>query len=429
MLRPEFRESRGMRLCAPGCAETMEPSDLSKLRIGHRDQQDPRKRRLRFSWKWWPAVAAILIGALVTLHLSGNLARPVQVKTVKAAQTLPSRALTILNASGYVVAQRKAAVSSKATGRLAKLFVEEGTRVKVGEIIAELENDDLAALIGEAKAGLSVAQALLKNAEAELADASQQHKRHTALRDTGAFSEQAFDASQARFRKATATERSARFGVEKAEATLRVAEVNMEYSLIRAPFDGVILTKNADVGEVVAPFGSAANAKAAVVTMADPASLLVEVDVSESSIEKVKPGGACEIRLDALPKDRFSGVVHTIVPTADRAKATVLTKVRFSELDPRVLPEMSAKTAFLERPLEPDEHAPFLGVPASVLRSAPQGDTLFVVRGGRAVQIPVSVGKRWGDMVEIKSGLDHGAPVILQPGDGLKSGMRVSVQE
>jgi hypothetical protein len=106
-----------------------------------------------------------------------------------------------------------------------------------------------------------------------------------------------------------------------------------------------------------------------------------------------------------------------------------LTKVRFAELDPRVLPEMSAKTAFLERPLEPDEHAPFLGVPASALRSSPKGDTLFVVRGGRAIQISVSVGKRWVDMVEIKSGLEHGAPVILQPGDALKSGMRVSVKE
>jgi RND family efflux transporter MFP subunit len=217
--------------------------------------------------------------------------------------------------------------------------------------------------------------------------------------------------------------------VEKTEATLRVAEVNMEYSLIRAPFDGVILTKNADEGEVVAPFGSAANAKAAVVTMADPASLLVEVDVSEASIEKVKPGGACEIRLDALPNDRFTGVTHTIVPTADRAKATVLTKVRFSVLDPRVLPEMSAKVAFLERPLESDEQAPFLGLPASAFPPSQKGSSVFVVKGGRAVETPVVVGRRWGETVEIKTGLVQGDAVILDPDAKLKTGMRVSVKE
>jgi RND family efflux transporter MFP subunit len=371
----------------------------------------------------------LAIAVLIGLHFSGLLARPPVVKTAKVAPTLASRALTTLNASGYVVAQRKAAVASKATGRLAKLYVEEGSRVKTGDVIAELENADLQALIGEAEAALSVAKALLKNAEAELEDASRQHERHTALRDTGAFSEQAFDASQARFRKAVAAERSARFGVEKAEATLRVARVNMEYSLIRAPFDGVILTKNADVGEVVAPFGSATNAKAAVVTMADPESLLVEVDVSESSIEKVQPGGACEIRLDALPKERFAGETHTIVPTADRAKATVLTKVRFTRLDPRILPEMSAKVAFLQRPLGPDEQSPFLGVPSTALRASAQGDAVFVVKAGRAVKAPVTAGRRWGDTVEIKEGLARGDTVIVDSDVKLTSGMRVSVKE
>ncbi len=122
--------------------------------------------------------------------------------------------------------------------------------------------------------------------------------------------------------------------------------MNLEYSYIRAPFDGVILTKNADVGEVVAPFGASLNAKAAVVTMADMDSLMVEVDVAESSLERVKPGGTAEIKLDAYPEDRFPGTVHMIVPTADRSKATVMTKVKFNRLDPKVLPEMSAKWRF-----------------------------------------------------------------------------------
>ncbi len=131
----------------------------------------------------------------------------------------------------------------------------------------------------------------------------------------------------------------------------------VEYTLIRAPFDAVVLTKNADVGDIVTPFGAAANAKAAVVTIADMGSLQVEVDVSESNIEKVKKGQPCEIQLDALPEARFRGAVHMIVPTADRSKATVLVKVRFLDKDPRILPEMSAKVAFLERPVAAEKRS------------------------------------------------------------------------
>ncbi len=131
-----------------------------------------------------------------------------------------------------------------------------------------------------------------------------------------------------------------------AQAALKAAEVNLEYTLIRAPFDAVVLTKNADVGDIVTPIGAAAKAKAAVVTIADMDSLQVEADVSESNLEKVKEGQPCEIQLDALPGERFDGDVHMIVPTADRTKATVMVKVRFARLDPRILPEMSARVAF-----------------------------------------------------------------------------------
>ncbi len=407
----------------------MASEDLSKLRIDDserlsRSSGKRRRRLIRF---------CLFIGfagaSLALLHHLGLLTRPIEVRAVKVSKMYVTLALTELNAGGYVVAQRKAAVSSKATGRLAKLHVEEGKIIKKGDMIASLENEDLMAALEEARAALRVASARLKNAEAELHDATINYERNKPLRESGAISAQAFDTLEARYKKAAAADRSARFEVERAEAGVKVAELSLEYSYIRAPFDGVILTKNADEGEVVAPFGGALNAKAAVVTMADMNSLLVEVDVSESSLEKVKVGGACEIRLDALPNDRFAGTVHMIVPTADRSKATVLTKVRFNQLDKRVLPEMSAKVAFLSRPPNPDEAEPFVGVHKSALRSQSDRKIAFVVEGRTVRAVPVETGRQWGEIAEVLGGLKEGDMVVVEPDERLVDGTRITLKE
>ncbi|MFH0959569.1 MAG: efflux RND transporter periplasmic adaptor subunit [Pseudomonadota bacterium] len=354
---------------------------------------------------------------------------PLKVQAIKASITFPSRALTILNASGYVVAQRKAAVSSKATGRIERLYVEEGKSVKKGDVVAELENDDLEATLAEAKAGLKVSRADLNNADAELEDATLNYNRQKSLKESGAVSEQALDSSEARFKKASAAVRSSKFRVDKAEASVKVAEVNLEQSYIRAPFDGVVLTKSAEEGEVVAPLGASLNAKASVVSMADMSSLMVEVDVSESSIEKVKVAGPAEIRLDALPNDRFSGLTHMIVPTADRSKATVLTKVKFNNINDKVLPEMSAKVAFLSRPLDETENRPFLGVPTGSIGSKADQPFVFRVNENRAVMVPVKVGGQWGETKEILEGLKEGDLIVLNPDPLLTDGRRISVKE
>jgi RND family efflux transporter MFP subunit len=354
---------------------------------------------------------------------------PKEIHVTKVTGAFPSRALTILNASGYVVAQRKAAVSSKATGRLEHLYVEEGKFVKQGDVIAQLENDDLKAALEEAKAGLKVASADLNNAEAELEDATLNFNRQKSLKDSGAVSEQAFDSAEARYKKAQAAHRSARFRVDKTGASVKVAEVNLEQSYIRAPFDGVILTKSAEEGEVVAPMGASLNAKASVVSMADMSSLMVEVDVSESSLEKVKVGGPAEIRLDAFPNDRFEGTVYMIVPTADRSKATVLAKVKFDKINSKVLPEMSAKVAFLSRPLKNDEDKLFLGVPTNSISGKDGARKVFVIQDGRAHATEVKEGRSWGDITEILSGLKEGDSVALNPDSQLRDGLRVKIKE
>ena len=378
----------------------------------------------------------LLSGLFITLAaLAGYtiwiywLRPPLKVHVVKASMTFPSRALTMLNASGYVVAQRKAAVSSKATGRIERLYVEEGKSVKKGDIVAELENDDLEATLAEARAGLKVASADLNNADAELEDATLNYNRQKSLKESGAVSEQALDSSEARFKKASAAVRSSKFRVDKAEASVKVAEVNLEQSFIRAPFDGVVLTKSAEEGEVVAPLGASLNAKASVVSMADMNSLMVEVDVSESSLEKVKVGAPAEIRLDALPNDRFSGLVHMIVPTADRSKATVLTKVKFNNINEKVLPEMSAKVAFLSRPLDENENISFLGIPTGSIDNRANPPFVFKVHENRAVMTSVKIGRVWGETTEVLDGLKDGDLIVINPGPLLNDGRRINIKE
>ncbi len=407
----------------------METHELTKLKIDDQKRsyaENGRKRHRRSIW-----VGVVVGGGLVVglLALTGILTPAVEVQSARVSETFASRPLTILNASGYVVAQRKAAVSSKATGRLEKIFVEEGNQVKANQVIAKLENRDLAASVEEADANLHAAEARLKNAEAEVTDATLYFERHQMLKEKGAVSIQTFDIAEARYKKAIASERSARYEVERAQATKKVAEIGLEYSFIRAPFDGVILTKNADEGEVVTPLGGAANTKAAVVTMADLDSLKVEVDVSEVGLEKVKVGAACEIRLDAFPKDRFPGTVHMIVPTADRAKATVLTKVRFNHRDERVLPEMSAKVAFLSRPLTNDENKPFLGMPVSAIRDSSPQKHVFVIDRNRARKVAIKVGRQWGDTAEVLECAKEGDLVAINPGPKLHDGSKVKTTE
>lgn len=407
----------------------MNTPDLTKLKIEAdlRMSSAKAKKTRRLAWMIGALAPTLLIFGYIVW--SGLLIPPADVQTSKVSPMFVSRALTVLNASGYVVAQRKAAVSSKATGRLNQLFVEEGKSVKEGEVLAQLENQDLSATLEETRAGLKVARAALKNAEAELEDATLNYNRQKTLRESGAVSLQAFDTAEARYKKAIALERSARFGVDRAEASVKVAEVNLEYSLIRAPFDGVILTKNADIGEVVAPFGASVNSKAAVVTMADLSSLMVEVDVSESSIEKVNVGGKAEIRLDAYSNERFPGTVHMIVPTADRSKATVLTKVKFDDLDSRVLPEMSARVSFLSRPVQPDEYQPFIGIHASAIHKNGNRSSVFKIQDGRARETPVKTGRTWNDTVEVLSGLKEGDVIAMDSSRKLRDGRRVKVKE
>jgi len=404
----------------------MANEDLSRLKI---DKSTPGTRRPRRKRPLFWVVIGLLIVVMVILAMKGVFTPKVEVEVATVSQVYPSQAFTLPNASGYVVAQRKAAVASKATGQLVWLGVEEGSRVEEGQVLARLENRDAVAARDQAAANLNNARASLEQAKAELHDASLAYDRQRDLVAQGIVAKADYDSAEARFKRAKAGVSGAEAGITAATAALRGADVAIDYTLIRAPFNAVVLTKNADVGDIVTPLGAAANAKAAVVTIADMGSLQVEADVAESNLEKIKAGQPCEITLDALPEVRFRGELHTIVPTADRSKATVMVKVRFQEMDRRILPEMSAKVAFLERPVRSGEQRPFTALNPRAVLSRNGKKVVFLIRGERVEETQISISAPIGDMVRIVSGVKVGDKVVLKPLDKLKNGSRIKTAE
>lgn len=398
----------------------MANEDLSKLRID-RDAVRAAPRR-RFKRWWW---LAALLGAGIAFWLMARNA-PINVETTAISQAYPSQAHTLLNATGYVVAQRKAAVASKATGRLEWLNVREGSQVKAGEVLARLENNDVTAQMRQAAAGVNVARANLDQGDAELREALRALNRSRDLLAKNFVSAAAHDTVIARHEKAQAAISGYKASIAVAQANLRAAEVAVEQTLIRAPFDGVVLTKNANVGDVITPFSSALGSQAAVVIMADMATLEVEADVSEANLAKVKVGQPCEIQLDALPGQRFRGVVQRTVPTVDRAKATVLVKIRFVDVDTRVLPEMSAKVAFLEKEMPENERTARTVVQPAAVVERDGASVVFVVKDGKVAQVAVKSGMKIGELVEV-TGVTAGDKVVVRPPEKLRDGSAVAI--
>ncbi|MCM0081881.1 efflux RND transporter periplasmic adaptor subunit [Geomonas sp. Red32] len=403
----------------------MAQEELSKLSIDKgRYAAAPGGSRRRV-WVWI-AVAVLLLSAAAWRIA---LLRSVEVEVATVSLVYPSQAVSLLNSSGYVVAQRKAAVSSKATGTLAWLGVEEGSVVKKGELLARLESKDVSASRDQAAANLKVARDQLVQAQLEEKDALTNLQRYKELLSQGIVARSDYDTARLRYGRDVAATAAARAAIKAAESALKGAEAGVEYTEIRAPFDAVVLTKNADVGDIVSPLAAQANAKAAVLTLADMSSLEVEADVSEASLAKVKAGEPCEILLDALPDSRFRGELHTIVPTADRSKGSVMVKVRFIDSDKRILPEMSAKVAFLERPVEKGGGTPRIAVPPAAVASRGGKSVVFVLSGDRVAERPVTVGAKIGDLVEVSSGLKAGERIAVKPLEKLHDQSRVKVPE
>jgi HlyD family secretion protein len=294
-------------------------------------------------------------------------------------------------------------------------------------VIARIENQDVNALLNQAQANVQLARANLEQGQAELRNAELELNRARDLVARNFLSRSAYDQALARHDRAKAVVSGYKAAIGVAEAARHNAEVVVEQTLIRAPFDGVVLTKNANVGDVITTFSAAVDTKGAVVTIADMSTLEVEADVSESNLQKAKVGQPVEIQLDALPDMRFRGEVARIVPTVDRAKATVLVKVRFIERDERVLPDMSAKVTFLERNLEAGERAARIAVPPSSIITRDGSKSVLVVEGDQVRSAAIETGATLGEVVEVKSGVKAGQKIVLKPAENLADGARVKV--
>jgi RND family efflux transporter MFP subunit len=389
-------------------------ADLSSLRINRSspDAQSPRKSRSYGKLFIWLLVFIALLVA--GIFLKGLFDPGVEVQLATASMSSPSQANAVLTASGYVVARRKAAVASKGTGTLVFLGVDEGDKVKKGQIIARLEDSDVAASLERARENLRVA-------EADLNEAKQSLERTRILLKQELVAQADYDLADARYKRVVATIDAAKFAVKE-------AQVAVDNTRIIAPFDGTVLKKNADVGEIVAPLAGAASSKAAVVTIADMSSLEVDADVSEANITRVTPEQACEITLDAYPQQRYPGYVTKIVPTADRAKATVMVKIKFREYDQKVLPEMSAKISFLAAGAgnSPAQSKALLTVPAAAVATRNGRTVVYQIRDDRAVEVPVTTGQKLAGLIEITDGLKDGDKVVSKVDDRLAAGVKVS---
>jgi RND family efflux transporter MFP subunit len=362
-------------------------------------------------------IIAVLLLIAIGLAVKRWFDPGLEVQLATATLTSPSQANAVLTASGYVVARRKAAVASKGTGTLVYLAVEEGDRVKKGQVIARLDDSDVMATLRRARENLRVV-------EADLDEAKKHYERMQAVIGKRAVSQADYDAAEARYKRVIST-------IEAAKYAVREAEVAVENTRIIAPFDGTVLKKNADVGEIVAPLAGAVSSRAAVVTIADMSSLEVDADVSEANLPRVAPEQNCEITLDAYPQQRYPGYVSNIVPTADRAKATVMVKIKFKEYDQRVLPEMGAKVTFLAQGTSADATTvkPLLTVPVAAVTERDGRAVVFQIKEDRAVEVPVRTGRRLSNAIEITGGLKEGDRVISKADDRLENGAKVSLSQ
>lgn len=395
--------------------------DISKLSIDKsKIGFQPRKKQ-----KTWLFLVLLLLAGIAFLYNKGMLTPATPVVAANVSLVYPSQSLSLLNASGYVVAQRKAAVASKTTGRLIELMVEEGSKVKKGQIIAKLEDEDLTAAKAQAEANLKTSEANLRVSKIDLQDAEQNLNRSKRLIISSSIPQFQYDDAEIKYRKAKASVEAAEAGVKAYIAAIKSAEVALDYTFIKAPFDAVVLTKNADVGDIVTPIGAASEAKAAVVSIADTDSFQAEADVSENNISMVKLGQPCEIVLDAIPGVRMKGKVHMIVPTVDRSKASIMVKVAFAEKDSRMYPNMSAKVSFLSRELSNAEEKPRVAVNSSAIVK----NSVFLIQGDKAVEKRVRTGETMGDMIEVKEGLQPGDKVVMKPPQTLKDGAKIRIEE
>ncbi|MFL5247008.1 MAG: efflux RND transporter periplasmic adaptor subunit [Myxococcales bacterium] len=403
--------------------------ELKSLRI----EREERPSRL----PGWATAAITVVVVIAILAVAWKVLAPrvfvPEVETTAVSLVSPAQAQQLLVATGYVVPQRQANISPRIGGRVAKLFVEDGTVVKKGQLLAVLEDADFKAQVLQAKADVAAAKAREKRAEADLFEAQHAYDREKMVQSKGVSTPAALDQVTARLAGAKAQLEAARSETEAANARVEVARVNLANCYVRAPFDGRITQKLTDIGEIVfGALSAGTGGRGGIASLADFSTLQVEADVSESQVAKLAPGTPAEIVLDAFPDRRYRGRVAEVRPRVDRAKATVTVKVAFVDEPRDVLPDMGAKVTFLTKELDAAQAkaAPVAAVQSDAVVEQGENKVVWVVGGNDEVRMaPVVTGVAMGGLVALRQGPPAGTKVVRRPNGDLRPGMRVKEKQ
>ena len=393
-------------------------SPLDDLRIERGAGQKPQSRL-------WLVVAAVVVLALIGAALWWHSkAGAIEVQTALARDSSSGGDRTVLNASGYVTARREATVSSKVTGKVTEVLIEEGMKVKADQVLARLDDSNVRASLKVAEAQLASAKAALEETRAQLKQASQEFQRVTELAKQHIASQSDLDLAESNAKSLQAHLAQQELDVTVAERQVAAWQQQMDDMTIRAPFDGVITTKDAQPGEMISPVSAGGGyTRTGIGTIVDMSSLEIEIDVNESYINRVEPGQAVEATLDAWPNWKIPCKVIAIIPTADRQKSTVKVRVGFDQLDPRILPEMSVKVAFREAGGATETRTVL--IPKTAVQSQDGRDVVFIVQNGRAERRAVTVTDAQGDDAVLSAGVSAGEKVVVNAPAELKDGVAV----
>ena len=402
----------------------MSAPDLSSLRI-----DDHKRGSQGKPWVRW-AFGIIFICALIALSVYALRSRDVAVEVMTVHATTGDNNITLLNASGYVTPRRRSTIAAKITGRVTAVYTDEGMHVREGQVLATLDESDAKVRLDSARADMMATRVGLADLQVNLANAKLDLTRAKGLAAAGVGTQQALDLARTNVESYEARIMLTKEQVLAAESKVQVAQQDLDNCIVRAPYAGLVVSKDAQVGEMVSPISAGGGfTRTGIATLVDMNSLEIEVDVNESYIARVVPGQRVIAVLDAYPDWKIPAHVRTIIPTADRQKATVKVRISFDKLDPRIIPDMGVKVSFLEDQPRSASKAPKIMVPSAAVRNDNGSTIVFLYRDGKLERRAVKVGDVSENQEEIIAGLTDGDQIVSRNLANLRDGEAVKIKQ
>jgi RND family efflux transporter MFP subunit len=404
---------------------------LQQLRIDRTEAPPPASSVRRYALPAGALVLLVLLG-VGWFTLGRAKALPVHVAAARPVASSGAGGASVLDATGYVTARREATVSAQITGTVSAVLIEEGDHVKAGQVLGRLDDTSQRATLAQAQAQQHSAEALLQQYQVQLAQSERDARRDEDLVQRNLVSQQALEQARTQVDTQRAQIQQSRKQIDLAAANVRAAQVQLDYCTVRAPFDGVIIAKAAQVGEIISPLSAGGGfTRTGIGTIVDMDSLEIEVDVNEAYINRVQPGQPVASVLNAYPDWKIPSHVIAIIPTADRSKATVKVRIGLDIKDGRIVPDMGVRVSFLEEEKQAASAPAPRGalVPASAIRTEGEHDVVYVLANKRAERRTVTLGGTFGDARQVLSGVAIGESVITDPPAQLTDGSAVSVAQ